>query len=787
MENAKQNAQIKINEAQHAHLAMREAEDNVTRLKNHAKYLRSQSDDLEAQIVSMGNEKNQQQQYQQHQQHHHQVAAGAAQSGYGGMTTIDFSDQLSKASDVSFGTSRASAVPQYCGYPGALAQPVDDASGLMGGSSGYGGGVMGGYASSAGFADGSAYGSSIQGGTSISGSTSNNVQGGGSITQLQTGNTSDAASRSVSSELLYPPIDTPQNGGGSVAGGASISGSTYAGSVHNVQGGTVNDAASRGVVSDSINPQADNMNVFGGSIAGGASVSGSTYTGSVQNVQGDYVNDAASRSIVSESINPQVDNLSNVFGGSVTGGASISGSTYAGSVTNVQGEYVNDAASRSMVSENVNQSADNMSNVFGGSVAGSASISGSTYAGSVNNMQGEYVNDAVPRSMVSESMNPSTENTNNPSYPSSSLTTMQDGYTSDGANGNITSENVYAMPGNPSSEVVHQTFGATATASNETEYTNNMTISNNNNMQQTMSVGASNMQGFSRDDTQQQQTPNVNQGPFSDFSALLDANNNQDFDGIPSPEKPAEKKRSDSGESFGFTMVHKEGEETAAAETHQQLSVPVACETTDISPNIETHQDITLSQETSNPSNSKPLNVNNMIPSPNVNESYVQEVHTSSPSPYGEVSKIGQSGETNELLTVDLTTKEEDCPKETKSTDNDLIPPPQNNNLIPSPQKDESVMNENILQGNNQTNDDVVIPSPSLGAMNLSVDSGIANMNNNLGVMNQSNEIASGIGPMNASVMNQNAGSTGLGLIMTQSSDGGIPTPEASKDEFDLW
>ena len=178
---------------------------------------------------------------------------------------------------------------------------------------------------SAGFADGLVYdGSSILGGTSISESTSSNAhQGEGSITHLQTGNMTDAASCSISSELFYPPsIDTPQNGG-SVTGGAS----------------------------------------FATEDAGYA----------VEIAQREYVNDAAfSRSRVSESINPKVDNLSN--------------------------------------------------NVFGGtSVAGGASVSGSTYAGYVNYMQGEYVNDAVSKSMVSESImtNPSTENTNNPSYPSS--------------------------------------------------------------------------------------------------------------------------------------------------------------------------------------------------------------------------------------------------------------------------------------------------------------------------------------------------------------------------------
>lgn len=40
---------------------------------------------------------------------------------YGGIITIDFSEKLSKASDISFGTSRASsAVPSYGGYSAIL-------------------------------------------------------------------------------------------------------------------------------------------------------------------------------------------------------------------------------------------------------------------------------------------------------------------------------------------------------------------------------------------------------------------------------------------------------------------------------------------------------------------------------------------------------------------------------------------------------------------------------------------------------------------------------------------
>ena len=97
-------------------------------------------------------------------------------------------------------------------------------------------------------------------------------------------------------------------------------------------------------------------------------------------------------------------------------------------------------------------------------------------------------------------------------------------------------------------------------------------------------------------------------------------------------------------------------------------------------------------------------------------------------------------------------------------------------------------MRTSCKKANNQTNDDVVIPSSSLGAMNRIVDSGIASMNNNVGILNQSKEIASGTGSINLSIMYQNAGSTGLGgLIMTQSSDGGIPTPPVSKDEIGLW
>ena len=227
-EQAQQDANMKINQAQHAHLEMRQAEDYANRLIQHAKYQKQLSDDYAIEVAKIASVQSQK------RQEHNNI-------GYGDFTTIDLSDQMSKASEVSFGNSRASAMG-YSGFPGTTSEIGDDASGLMGGSTGYGDGIMGSYHSSnVGFTDNSVYGGSVQGNNSVSGSISSNNLQGGSVSHVQyNGYVIDATSQSAASDMFY------QNGNNN-------SGS---------QVGYNSDTASRSIASDMNYPSGDKLGMI---------------------------------------------------------------------------------------------------------------------------------------------------------------------------------------------------------------------------------------------------------------------------------------------------------------------------------------------------------------------------------------------------------------------------------------------------------------------------------------------------------------------------------------------
>jgi hypothetical protein len=287
MEQARQFFHQKTNEAQHAHQAMKEAEDYAIKLSRQAQLQTQKASDFALEVAKMTSVAEAQQ-------------PATMQTGYASAPAADFSDQMSKASDISYGNSRTSTMG-YGGFPGTHSQFGDDASGLMGGSTGHGEGVNRGYASSVGLTDNSAYGGSTGHG-SISGVGSTTHAPVGSVSHLQMGYVSDAASHSVASELLYQPAETPN----SVTGGMSITGSVnQPGSVSNIQGGYTSDAASRSVASEMVYSSVDNTSTIG--------------TATHPNVSanqplGGYTSDAASRSVASDKVYPQPKD--NIEGGS---------------------------------------------------------------------------------------------------------------------------------------------------------------------------------------------------------------------------------------------------------------------------------------------------------------------------------------------------------------------------------------------------------------------------------------------------------------------------------------
>lgn len=215
MEQARQMAHVKTNEAQHAHLAMKKAEDEATKLRQEAKVLRTKAEEFELEMAKRASEEAEAQRVVEMQRMQNNTA--------------------SIASDLSYSNSYATPMG-FGGFPGtpAPAQPIQmNDPDIMGGSVGYGDGVMGGYASSVGFTDNSVYSMN----NSITGSTNH-----GNVA-LPGGYTSDAASRSVTSEpLFYPQIASPTNGEGSVAGVLSTTGSiAQPGSVTNVPAGYTSD------------------------------------------------------------------------------------------------------------------------------------------------------------------------------------------------------------------------------------------------------------------------------------------------------------------------------------------------------------------------------------------------------------------------------------------------------------------------------------------------------------------------------------------------------------------
>jgi len=303
IEQAKQYSTMKINEAQHAHQEMKKAEDYANNLRRQAQFHRKKSDDLEMQLSQLSNDQARQ--------------AAARQTGYGGVTSVGYPVGTPQQPKPSYGNDTRQPATGYSGYSGPPpTYPVDDASGLMGGSTGHGEGVMGSYASSVGFTDASGYGGSTHGSASVTGSTS----------QLQGGYTIDAASHSVPSEMLYPPMETPNNAG-SISGGMSV-GMSIAESVNHT--GSVAHSA----VSELLYPSNENLSLAG-SVA--------HPSGSVNQIQGGYTSDAASRSVASEMVYPSNENKSHA--------GSVAQQSVA--VSQVQGGYASDTGSLSVDFESI--------------------------------------------------------------------------------------------------------------------------------------------------------------------------------------------------------------------------------------------------------------------------------------------------------------------------------------------------------------------------------------------------------------------------------------------------
>ncbi len=119
---------MKINEAQHAHLAMKEAEDHANKLRRHAQYQRNLSNNYEMQIAQLASKETE-------RWHSEQTVNNYDDKGYGGLTSIDFCDQMSKASEVTFGNSIKTSAMGYGGIHDVSNPSVDDSSALMGGYS----------------------------------------------------------------------------------------------------------------------------------------------------------------------------------------------------------------------------------------------------------------------------------------------------------------------------------------------------------------------------------------------------------------------------------------------------------------------------------------------------------------------------------------------------------------------------------------------------------------------------------------------------------------------------
>ncbi len=368
MEQAKQYSTMKINEAQHAHQEMKKAEDYARQLRQQAQLHKKKSEDLEKQLSQLSNDQANQAALQQ---------TNAMQTGYGGVTSVGYSEP-------SYGQSRPPAVGYSGGFPGAPpTYPVDDASGLMGGSTGHGEGVMGGYASSVAFTDASGFGGSTHGSASVT----------GSISQYQGGYSVDAASHSVASELLYPPVETPNNAG-SVSGGLSVAMSTagsvnQTGTVSHIPGGGTS-VASRSVVSEMIYPS--NENIAGGSVS---QIHGMGYT-----------SDAASHSLASEMVYPSNENMSHA--GSVA--------QQSASVSHAKGGNASDTGSLSVGFENSQPPAVENSNDVGDvntnvipTIANTQAASNDTYEmNNISNNEMQQQETTVPE--ITEQIPPGIEN-----------------------------------------------------------------------------------------------------------------------------------------------------------------------------------------------------------------------------------------------------------------------------------------------------------------------------------------------------------------------------------------
>ena len=208
MEQAKQMAQIKTNEAQHAHLAMKQAEDEARKFKQETLALKKKAEDFELEITKRASEQAEAQRIAEMQRMQSNVP------------TID--------SDFSHSNTYEYSAPMgFGGYPGAPAtsqpQLTNDAD------------IMGGYASSVGYTDNSVY--------SVNNSITGSINYGTGA--LPVNYTNDAASHSVTSEpLLYPSVETPSNAGRSVTGVLGTTGSiAQPGSITNMPTGYTSDTS----------------------------------------------------------------------------------------------------------------------------------------------------------------------------------------------------------------------------------------------------------------------------------------------------------------------------------------------------------------------------------------------------------------------------------------------------------------------------------------------------------------------------------------------------------------
>lgn len=419
---------------------------------------------------------------------------------------------------------------------------------------------------------------------------------------------------------------------------------------------------------------------------------------------------------------------SSTYGGSVTGSYSVSDSinnVQGASVSYNQGGYVSDAASQSVASELLNHSIYSNNN--------------SGHTGSINNFQPGYSSDVATRSVASEVIHPS--------YASiSGQPQMHGGYSSDGGIKNKASENMYSLQQMAlSSDENYQTLTNTATTSNDTEQMNNVTSTTNE--AQHFDINTS--------DIQQTNVPSLEEGGSNDFGSFIIADNNQpsSFDGIPTPEKQINHPlNSRSSESFDFTLLRNEEQENSANDNPLQQPITT-------SPNVEEITSVSVNEnerekfpeETNIAQLQQSIENDNFIPSPKENE---KSLYTNFYAMTEKVAVKEESMSKNDETSIVMT----------KSSDD---------GLIPSPSKNETgSFSGDIthINGNTGINNDRY---SMISAMSLNADSvGISNLNNNFGMMNLGN------------ANQQTIEGAGLG-IMSNSTDGGIPTPTASKDEFE--